>query len=204
MIKIKLDHTRLDTPAYIARIREIITAMTAAPAFAPLVPKLGPLGTLVDTLETKYTASDAAAQALKTAIAERDAAWDATEASVRALASSVEGETTDDAVLQSGGWHVRSARTAVGDLPAPQDLNGTTGDQDGEVDLMWTAVVGRDTYLGEQAVAATGPWTQCYVGKKSSCTVKGLTSGQLFYFRVRAIGAAGPGPWSDITQCRAS
>jgi hypothetical protein len=204
MIKIKLDHSRLDIPAYIARIREIITALTGNANFAAVAGKLPPLTAQVDALEEKYTASDVAAQALKTAMAERDAAWDATESAVRALASSCEGETQDDAALQSGGWHLRSGRVTVGPLPAPQDLSGTAGDQEGEVDLMWTAVVGRDTYIGEQASSATGPWTQCYVGKKSTCTVKGLTSGQLYYFRFRAVGTAGPGPWSDITQCRAS
>ena len=32
---------------------------------------------------------------------------------------------------------------------------------------------------------------------KSKATVTGLTSGTKYWFRVRAIGATGPGPWSD-------
>jgi hypothetical protein len=43
-------------------------------------------------------------------------------------------------------------------------------------------------------LADTGPWTQGYVGKKSSCTDTGLASGTLNWFRMRAVGAAGPGP----------
>lgn len=204
MLKIKLDHTKLDIPAYLARIREIITALTGNTAFAAVTAKIGPISDLVDALEIKNTAYDAAGQAVRKVLSERDVAWDAVEASVRALASSCEGETTEDAVLQGGGWHLRGTRAPVGPLPAPQNVSGTGGDQDGDADLMWAPVSGRDTYIGEQATTATGPWAQCYVGKKSSCTVKGLTSGQLYYFRVRAIGTAGPGPWSDLTQVRAN
>ena len=32
---------------------------------------------------------------------------------------------------------------------------------------------------------------------KSKATVSGLATGTKYWFRVRAIGAAGPGPWSD-------
>jgi hypothetical protein len=35
------------------------------------------------------------------------------------------------------------------------------------------------------------------VSSKSSCTITGLTSGQHYWFRVAAVGAAGQGPWSD-------
>jgi hypothetical protein len=49
-----------------------------------------------------------------------------------------------------------------------------------------------------------GPWTQCYVGKASSCTVTGLTSGTQYWFQVCAIGAAGPSAWSDPATKRAT
>ena len=204
MAKIKLDHTRLDTPGFITRMREINTALGAGGVFAPLNPKLLSFTSAVNALETKNNAYIAAVQAARAVLTERDTARVNVENLARTLASASEGETSDDAQLQSGGWHLRGTATVVGPMPAPQNLSGTGGDQVGEADLVWEPVEGRDTYIAEQSASATGPWTQFYVGKKSSTTATGLTSGTLYCFRVRAVGAAGPGPWSDITQARAT
>jgi hypothetical protein len=204
MQKIKLDHTELDTPAYIVRMRAVSTALSGAPFFAPQNAKLAPFDNSVNVLETKNNAVDTAEQALKQAITERDAARDDVEVGVRGLASASEGETLDPALLQSGGWHLRGIPTPVGPMPAPGNLVATTGDMEGEVDLSWDPVKGRDTYIGELSTSATGPWTQFYVGKKSGATATGLISGSMYWFRVLAIGAAGRGPWSDPAQKRAA
>jgi len=73
------------------------------------------------------------------------------------------------------------------------------------VGLNWDAIRrGVQTYVAQQATASGGPWTQCYVGKASKCTVTGLTSGTEYWFYVRAIGAAGPSAWSDPAAKRAT
>jgi hypothetical protein len=89
-------------------------------------------------------------------------------------------------------------------MPAPQYLAATGGDLEGEVDMQWEPVTGRDACVADFAADPNGPWTQFYVGTKSSCTASGLNPGQMFYFRVRAVGPLGPGPWSDIAHKRAS
>jgi hypothetical protein len=63
---------------------------------------------------------------------------------------------------------------------------------------------GVQTYIAQYATSPNGPWTECYVGKASSCTVTGLTSGTQYWFQVRAIGAAGPSAWSDPATKRAT
>jgi hypothetical protein len=75
---------------------------------------------------------------------------------------------------------------------------------EGEVDLACDPVHGRDSYIAECASNALGPWTQFYVGKKSTFTAGSLAPGQLCYFRMCAVGPLGSGPWSDIAQKRAS
>ena len=61
--------------------------------------------------------------------------------------------------------------------------------------LSWDALRrGVQTYIAQQALSPSGPWTQCYVGKASSCTVTGLTSGTQYWFQVCAIGAPAPAP----------
>ena len=112
----------------------------------------------------------------------------------------------DAATLQSGGWDLQAARAPpVGTLPQPANLAASGGDLDGTVDLTWDAIRrGVQSYVAEQATASSGPWTQCYVGKASKCTVTGLTSGTQYWFQVKAIGAAGPSAWSDPATKRAT
>ena len=57
---------------------------------------------------------------------------------------------------------------------------------------------------GRTPNASRGLWTQCYVGKASSCTATGLVSGTQYWFHVRAIGAAGPSAWNDPATKRAT
>jgi hypothetical protein len=202
--KIKFDHTSLDEPAYIVRIREITAATPTVPAFAGLAAKVTAVNTAVNALAAKNTLHNAAVQSCSTLLTEVGDARVAAEAAVRSLANAAEGETTDEAQLLGGGWHVIGLPTPVGAMPAPQNLTATGGDLEGEVDMQCEPVTDRDTYVGEWAADPNGPWTQFYVGTKSSCTATGLNPGQMYYFRMLAVGPLGPGPWSDLAQKRAS
>ena len=203
--RIKLDHTDLDHAAFVQRMRELSTALSGEGVFAPLAPKLTPFNALVDALVAKITAVGVAEQGLKQAMTELGTARVSVEEGARGLANASEAETTDAALLQSGGWHLRaSTHGPVGPMTAPQNVSCSGGDQDGEVDASFDPVQGRQTYLGQHATSPTGPWTQFYVGKKSSCTASGLVAGQLYYFRFAAVGAAGQGPWSDPASKRAT
>ena len=202
--KIKLDHTHLDEDGCIARLEEIVTAMTGNATFAAVAAKVTDLDTAVGDFQTKNTTYNVTAQLCSQQLTERDDARNVAEDAGRTLANASEGETEDDAELLSGGWHLRDPASPVGALPAPQNLRVTGGDLEGECDAQWDPVYGRDAYIGEWAANSGGPWTQFYVGRKSSTTCTGLTPGELYYFRVRAVGPLGPGPWSDIAQKRAS
>ena len=90
MAKIKFDHTGLDNPAFIVRMREISTALTGNPVFAALAVKLPPFDTVVDDLETADTTYNATAQLASEQLTLRDAARVAAEDSARALASASE------------------------------------------------------------------------------------------------------------------
>ena len=204
MAKIKKDYLTLPTEDYIARMTERSATTAAQPVFAAVIPKLAPLDAALLALKAKNTAYETTMKLAKQQLTERDDARVVAEELADKVVAACEAETADAAQLQSGGWQLRGVAAPVGPMTAPQNVTATPGDQEGEADLMWGPVAGRNTYIGEQATNANGPWTQFYIGKKSSCTATGLPSGQLHYFRFRAVGAAGPGPWSDITQCRAS
>lgn len=111
----------------------------------------------------------------------------------------------DDMLLQAVGLEVRDPAVRVGPLAAPQNLRSTPGAMDGTIDLEWEpSPIGRPQFFAECASAANGPWTQVYTGRAASTTCSGLISGAEYFFRVKANGAAGDSPWSDITKRRAS
>jgi hypothetical protein len=110
----------------------------------------------------------------------------------------------DKAKMLTTGLPVKGVATPIGPLPAPQNLAARGGDMEGTVDVNCDPVKGSSSYTAQQSTSATGPWTSFYVGTKSSATAEGLTSGTLYYFRMNAVGAKGPGPWSDIAQKRAT
>jgi hypothetical protein len=122
------------------------------------------------------------------------------------LAHGAEEITQDEAELLSGGFAIAAASTPpVGMLPQPENLHASYGDLDGEVDLGCNAIKrGVQSYVVENATSADGPFTQFYIGKASKSTCTGLTSGTEYWFRVRAIGAAGPSQWSEKTSSRAT
>jgi len=205
MAEIKLNFKGLSDLAIIQQCLNIKTALTGNATFPTTTPTLAAFGTLITTAQNKLTAADTAQQAAKLATADKDAAIAALLAGAKQLAASVSVTANGDALkIQSAGFSVKATAAPVGELPAPQNLSATGGDQEGENDLHWNPVNGRTSYLAEHRTTPNGPWVQFYAGKKSSATATGLVSGTQYDFRVRAVGAAGPGPWSDIAQSRAT
>jgi hypothetical protein len=190
----------------IAYLGPIVTKMTGNSAFTTLASKTTTAGTNL----TAYAAANATVLATEATLAQQRillaTARVTTENSFRDLVIGAESLTHDAATLASGGWEIAASSTApVGQLPQPQNLHATGGDLDGTVDLAWDAIKrGVQTYVAERATAADGPYTQCYLGKASSCTDTGLTSGTEYWYRVKALGAAGPSAWSDRASKRAT
>ena len=120
-------------------------------------------------------------------------------------AATIESATGgDEAKILSTGAPIKGQRQPAGPMGAPQNLSATGGDLEGTIDAHWDPEKGAASYVGEYSLSPTGPFTQFYVGSKSSATAAGLVSGTIYYSRVRAVGASGPGPWSDIAQRRAT
>ena len=94
--------------------------------------------------------------------------------------------------------------TPVGPMPAPSSLTCVSGAKEGTIAVRWNTVYRADSYMLESAPSDSGPWTQVYVGGKARFKATGLTSLQSYYFRVNAVGADGPGPWSDTAKARAT
>ena len=63
---------------------------------------------------------------------------------------------------------------------------------------------GSKTFKAQCATSVDGPWTTIYEGTRARCTATGLVSGQLYWFRVAALGTAGQSDWSDPVPKRAA
>lgn len=182
-----------------------INKMNGNAAFPTPVPSTVAFQAIHDAFSAGLTGFDAAQAAAVQATITKDATRANLEIALTQRVKNIEGTPNLTAAqAASTGFALRASATPVGDMPKPVNLSVTGGDLSGENDLQWSPVKGRNTYLGEVAASPTGPWTQFYVGKKSSATATGLTPGALNYFRIRAVGTNGPGPWSDIGEGRAS
>lgn len=107
----------------------------------------------------------------------------------------------DAAKILSSGFGVRGIPTPVGELNAPVNLVSKMGANAGEIRLSWKPVFGARSYLADcrQHDVPGSTWEQVKVCPPAKMKVEGLTPGTSYAFRVRGVGAAGPGPWSDET-----
>ena len=177
-------------------LEKIVGKMTGNAKFTSLAADVTTLDTAVKALDTANTGYETSKKTTATAMILRDNAFDTANAAAHALASGAMKITTDAGDLTGGGWDLASEGAPVGQLSAPANFHATTGDMTGSVDLAWDSQRGVQTHIAHYATAPTGPWTQGYVGKKSSCTIGSLPSGVEHWFRVQANGAAGASDWS--------
>ncbi|MCB1063564.1 MAG: fibronectin type III domain-containing protein [Verrucomicrobiae bacterium] len=105
------------------------------------------------------------------------------------------------AKVLSSGFDVRGPSTPIGELAAPINLASKMGTMDGEIRLSWKTVSGARSYLvdhREHDVPGSA-WELVEVCTAARLKVGNLVPGTRYAFRVRGVGAAGPGPWSDET-----
>jgi hypothetical protein len=201
---IKLSLLHFGILGLIGYLQKIGVKMTGNTKFTTVATKTAAMTTNLAALESANTDYEASKKTTDQLMTVRDNLRITTENSAQDLATAAEGVTKDPADLQSGGWDLVSDRTPVGPMSAPANLSATSGDSASEVDLACDTQYGVQSHIAETAISADGPFTQFYVGKKSSCTAKGLVSGLLNWFRMRAVGAAGPGPYAGPISKRAT
>lgn len=106
----------------------------------------------------------------------------------------------DPEIIRAAGMRPSADPAPVGDMPKVTGLTATAGDADGEVDLSWDPVRrGLKSYNIEKTEDPAGQtgWTYAASSSKSRAALEGLPTGKRLWFRVSALGSAGPGPWSD-------
>jgi hypothetical protein len=96
---------------------------------------------------------------------------------------------------------VRGAAAPVGVPGAPIGLLAQMGEMSGQIVLSWSKVHGANSYVVEcrQHDNAASAWALAKIVTAARLKLDGLTPGTVYAFRVKAVGAAGEGPWSDET-----
>ena len=199
-MKTKANIGRLDVPQKVLFGERIVTAMQNNPAFASLQSMVSELESETDTLDSTYQDTKAARQLCSEKMALQEAATETWDTKVNLLAAAVEQVSAgDSAVILSSGFEVRNPSAPIGPLPAPENLAAATNGHDGQVKLRWRRVRGADTYEVQSASDPMQPnsWTTKTTSTGARVVLNGLPSVTRQWFRVRAIGAAGPSGWSE-------
>jgi hypothetical protein len=208
MTKFKLELDRKKPTDKLVLGTTHITAMTGN-AFYPAatrVPTDAQVQAAQTDLSTSQSAVDAAEIVWKQAIQLRDQKEEAWDTVITARANNCEAVTpTDLAALASTGFPLRTGGGPIGSLPAPGDLRAAPTANPGEIELRCNAVKGAGSYEWQCKLHdnVTTPWSDIKTVTTSRILVPSLTPGALYAFRVRAIGSAGPGTWSDEAVQRA-
>jgi hypothetical protein len=200
MAKVKLNLDRLSDGQLIQKAKDIKTKLTGNANFPATTPTLANFTTLITAADTALAAFDAANATAKQLTTEKNTALDALRRGTAQLGTSVEALSGGDAAkIQSAGMDVKAAASPIGTLTQVTDFALSAGDHDGELDAQWSPVNGAKSYELETSPdpMTTTSWGGKQSTTKSKLTLTGLTSGARVWARVRAIGAAGSGNWSD-------
>jgi hypothetical protein len=118
---------------------------------------------------------------------------------VSQLASYVDNASGGDAEkIESAGFDVRATPSPVGPLPAPTDVQVEPSEHAGTAEVSWSPLRGAKAYVVERAAdGATLNWAIIGTSTRSKASLNSMASGNRYWFRVAAVGAAGQSAWSD-------
>ncbi len=189
----------LAVPAKIQYLRRLATALNGNPNFPTPNPSEAAVTAAADALETAYNEAQAARLVSKSKTSVQDEQNVAADLLVAQLASYVDNVSNGDAtIIESAGFAVRSTSTPVGELTAPTDVQVLPSEHAGTADVSWKAQRGAKAFVVQRAVESPNlDWKILGGCTKKSASFNTMVSGEKYWFRIAAIGAAGQSAWSD-------
>ncbi len=176
------------------------TAMNGNANFPAPLPAAAAFLVIVDDFDAAVTEADTKDKAAQAAFSAKDAQRELLEVALTQRANSVEITSSgDETKILSAGFSTRSQPAPIGAMTQPQNLRATMGTMTGVINVQWNSVKGAKSYILDCRThgATPGPWSQAKILTTTKFALTGLTPGQEYSFRVRAVGSAGEGPWSD-------
>lgn len=200
MKKIRRDIRNLSVPQKITRGGTVVTKMTGNPDFPTLATDVVDMANATTQMETDYNAAVTARQTAQALTMISDASAKAWDAQYNKVADLVDAKATTEPAKLGAGFELVSDKSPVGILPAPANLAVTMSEAPGSLTAQWDAMPKASGFLVEIAPSSNGPWTQVATPTASDCVITGLTSGTIYYVRVKAVSSAGVSAPSDIAM----
>ena len=174
------------------------------PEPAPIPNMSTPIADLVAKLTPAKTANDAyeaMKKRLRSLKTERDRTAKALATQIVLTGKAAVKEAKGDPVmLQKGGFEIASSTPGPSAaMGQPQNVVLGNGRMPGTASAKCRRDPNASTYEWQVTTGdpVTGPYVTNTHTTAAKATLKGLTSGQRIWVRVRAIGSTGEGPWSD-------
>ncbi len=197
--------TGMTSTALVEKGRTIVTMMTGNPAFSTPAPTLSDVTQACDELDKANQQFEANHGRLDRE--KRDQEFEVLKSLLIQLGGYVQqaSEGDRDKILSSG-FDVRREASPIGLLPAPQNVRAVTTAYPGRLVVRWSGVKGRSNYQLWQTLDPKDPasWTLVTITSKNRHVIEDLTSDQVYYYRVTALGTAGSSPVSDSASAKAA
>jgi hypothetical protein len=200
MVSIVTGLSRMTDMQVIQFAKNVHSALNGNPNVPSPNPPLPALQTLIAMAESSISAYDAERLVLRTRKNLRDEAMRALCNGLRLEADAVQAATNGDPErLATTGFQPSKRPSPVGTPAQVTRLVLEAGPIDGTLKASWKPVYGVKAYEIETTQDPTGAGTWSFKGSttKAKAVINSFVSGTRIWLRVRAIGAAGPGPWSD-------
>ena len=202
ILKIVRNWTKLALPQRMIFAKKIVDGTDANADLPTPNPTHAALSAAYTTAKTAVDAVTVMEQELKTIRAQMhekvDALFDLIAAEVPTVESAAGGEASK--IISVGFTPGDASPTPAGPVAKPARFGISSGENDGTLDWHCDAMEGATTVDVQttETPDVESSWVFHSAAKKSSGTIETLRSGKRTYVRVRGIGAAGPGPWSDV------
>lgn len=201
---IKLGIVGLTPSQLIERARALVIALTGNLAFVTPAPTLAAITAAADALEA------AEAAVINNGGRQDYLVRNERERELRNLITMLGSYVQvtsggDPELIASAGFQTRKVAEPVGLVAQVGNLRAKAGVLPGVIDLRWDRVRGRLIYQVE--ICEGDPllpenWRLLILLGSNTHQAIDLTSARAYTFRVRAIGAAGPGPVSDTATAK--
>lgn len=202
-VKLGLGDMTIDEKRQFAQT--ILARMDNNPNFPTPTPPLSTIDDLVTNLDAALSTIEVTRSSLQQQMENRGLRVDLLEEALELLAKYVDLQSGGDPQkILSSGMQLRQPPAPVGPMPKVTGLVAESGPDSLQIKLRWKTVRGRQSYAIEAATPngnpdAPGAFQLIGVSSAARFTAVSLEALSRYWFRVRAIGAAGPGPWSDPT-----